>query len=163
MLESGAWIASQGARVSEISSFQGLEFRSTPRNPSGRAFEYIPVRKAPGYNSLETGSYLYPFTEVFQVYNTQNVDGSDWSMTGPGEWVEARKVAVVTPKNAPPVGVAVNRWIDVDLAEQTLAVYEDGEIVFATVIASGLELFWAAPACSRSTRKKPPKTCATAI
>jgi hypothetical protein len=154
MLESGAWIAGQGARVSEISAIQGLEFRTTPNNPFGWAFEYIPVKKAPGYNTPETGVYLYPFAEVFQVYDTKNVDGADWNMIGPGKWVEARKVAVVTPKNVPPQGAAVNRWIDVDLAEQTLAVYEDGEIVFATVIASGLEPFWTRPGLFQIYEKK---------
>lgn len=154
MLESGAWIAGQGARVSEISSIQGLEFRSTPHNPFGWAFEYIPVRRAPGYSTPETGRYLYPFAEVFQIYDTQNVDGADWNMIGLGEWVEARKVAVVTPKENPPEGVSGNRWIDVDLAEQTLAVYEDGEIVFATVIASGLEPFWTRPGLFQIYEKK---------
>lgn len=154
MLESGAWIAGQGARVSEISSFQGLELHSTPHNPFGWAFEYIPVKKGPGYNTLETGKYLYPFIDNFQVYNTQNVDGADWNMIGPNEWVEARKVAVVTPKKSPPEGVTGNRWIDVDLAEQTLAVYDNNEIIFATVIASGLEPFYTRPGLFQIYEKK---------
>jgi hypothetical protein len=37
------------------------------------------------------------------------------------------------------------RWIDVDLAEQTLAVYDNYQLVFATVIATGLEPFWTKP------------------
>lgn len=154
MLESGAWIVGQGARVSAISPIQGLEFRSTPHNPFGWAFEYIPVKSAPGYFTPETGRYLYPFAEIFQVYATQNADGVDWNMIGPGEWVEARKVAIVTPKETPPEGVSGNRWIDVDLAEQSLAVYDNGEIVFATVIASGLEPFWTRPGLFQIYEKK---------
>jgi len=161
MLESGAWIAGQGARVSEISSFQGLEFRSTPHNPFGWAFEYIPVKKAPGYNTPETGRYLYPFVELFQVYDTQYVDGADWNMIGINEWVEARKVAVVTPKETAPDGVINNRWIDVDLAEQTLAVYDKGGIVFATVIASGLEPFYTRPGLFQIYEKKEIETMRT--
>ena len=145
MLESGAWIAGQGARVSEISAFQGLEFRSTPHNPFGWAFEYIPVKKAPGYNTPETGRYLYPFVDLLQVYDTKSMDGVDWNLIGSNEWVEARKVAIVTPKDNSPEGMTGNRWIDVDLAEQTLAVYDNNEIVFATVIASGLEPFFTRP------------------
>lgn len=154
MLQSGAWIAGQGARVSEISSFQGLEFHTMPRRPFGWAFEYIPVRTAPGYSTPETGRYLYPFAEVFQVYDTKSMDGADWNMIGLNEWVEARKVAIVTPKNAPPEGVVVNRWIDVDLAEQTLAVYDNGKIIYATVIASGLEPFWTRPGLFQIYLKK---------
>lgn len=158
MLESGAWIAGQGARVSEISSFQGLEFRSTPHNPFGWAFEYIPVKKAPGYNTPETGRYLYPFIELFQVYDTQIVDGTDWNMIGINEWVEARKVAVITPKEISPEGVTGDRWIDVDLAEQTLAVYDNGSLVFATVIASGLEPFYTRPGLFQIYEKKETET-----
>lgn len=158
MLESGAWIAGQGARVSEISSFQGLEFRSTPHNPFGWAFEYIPVKKAPGYNTPETGRYLYPFFELFQVYDTQSVDGTDWNMIGINEWVEARKVAIVIPKGFPPEGIIGNRWIDVDLAEQTLAVYDNSTLVFATVIASGLEPFYTRPGLFQIYEKKETET-----
>ena len=154
MLESGAWIAGQGARVSEISSYQGLEFRSTPHNPFGWAFEYIPIKTAPGYNTPETGRYLYPFLDMFQVYDTKNVESADWNMIGPNEWVEARKVAIVTPKYIPPEGVSNNRWIDVDLAEQTLAVYDNNRLIFATIIASGLEPFYTRPGLFQIYEKK---------
>lgn len=153
-LQSGAWIAGQGARVSEISAYQGREFSSTPSIRFGWPFEYIPVKRSPGYNTPETGRFLYPFIDIVQVYDTQNVDGADWNMIGPGEWVEARKVAVVTPKTSPPEGVTSNRWIDVDLAEQTLAVYDNNELVFATVIASGLEPFFTRPGLFQIYDKK---------
>ena len=158
LLQSGAWIAGQGARVSEISSFQGLEFIKTPQTQFGRPFEYIPVKKSPGYNTPETGKYLYPFIDIVQIYDTENVDGADWNLIGPNQWVEARKVAVVTPKKSPPEGVISNRWIDVDLAEQTLAVYDNNELVFATVIASGLKPFYTRPGLFQIYEKKDTET-----
>jgi hypothetical protein len=158
LLQSGAWIAGQGARVSEISSFQGLEFSKTPRTPFGWPFEYIPVKKEPGYNTPETGEYLYPFIDIVQVYDTQNVEGGDWNLIGPNRWVEARKIAVVTPKTSPPENVTGNRWIDIDLAEQTLAVYDNNQLVFATVIASGLEPFYTQPGLFQIYEKKEAET-----
>lgn len=154
MLQDGSWIAGKGARVSEISSYQGLEFTSTPKRPFGWAFEYIPIKQAPGYHTPETGIFINPFTELVQVYQTQNVDGADWNMIGPNQWVEARKVAIVTPNIAPPQEVTTGRWIDVDLAEQTLAVYDNYQLVFATVIASGLEPFWTRPGTFQIYLKK---------
>jgi hypothetical protein len=154
MLPNGSWIPGKGARVSEVSSYQGLEFPTTPHNPFGWAFEYIPVKQMPGYNTLESGIYLNPFIDIFQVYDTQNVDGTDWNLIGPNQWVEARKVAVVTPSRIPPEGVVTGRWIDVDLAEQTLAVYDNYELIFATVIASGLEPFWTRPGLFQIYQKK---------
>ncbi len=154
MLPSGSWIPGKGARVSEVSSYQGLEFKSTPVNAFGWSFEYIPVKRAPGYNTPETGLYLNPLTDIFQVYNTVNVGGADWNMIGVNQWVEARKVAVVTPNTTPPEGVTTGRWIDVNLAEQTLAVYDKYQLVFATVIASGLEPYWTRPGLFQIYQKK---------
>lgn len=37
------------------------------------------------------------------------------------------------------------RWISVNLFEQTLAVYEQGELVYATLISSGLRGWWTRP------------------
>ncbi len=154
MLPNGSWIPGKGARVSEFSSYQGLEFKSTPVNAFGWSFEYIPIKLAPGYNTAESGLYLNPLTDIFQVYSTVNSDGADWNMIGPNQWVEARKVAMVTPTTTPPEGVTTGRWIDVDLAEQTLAVYDNNELVFATVIASGLEPFWTRPGLFQIYQKK---------
>ncbi|HMR98976.1 MAG TPA: L,D-transpeptidase [Anaerolineales bacterium] len=154
MLQDGSWIPGKGARVSEISSYQGLEFTSTPKRPFGWAFEYIPIKQAPGYNAPETGNFINPFTELLQVYQTQNVDGADWNMIGPNQWVEARKVAIITPNTVPPPEATTGRWIDVDLAEQTLAVYDNYQLVFAAVIASGLEPFWTRPGTFQIYLKK---------
>ena len=158
LLQSGAWIPGRGARVSAVSSYQGLQFRATPNNTFGWPFEYIPVKKTPGYNSPETGQYLYPFIDIIQVYDTQTAEGTDWNMIGINQWVEARKVALVHPNPIPPEGVTTGRWIDVDLAEQTLAVYDNHQLVFATVIASGLEPFYTRPGLFQIYLKKETET-----
>jgi len=144
LAKSGGWIPGMGARVSEISAFQGLEFRSTPKNDFGWAYEQIPVKSGPGYNTLETTKQIRPF-QVVQIYTSQIVDNVEWYLIGPSEWVEGRKVARVTPNTSPPDGANTTRWIEVNLAEQTLAVYDNKDLVFATVIASGMEPFWTKP------------------
>ncbi len=157
LTQSGGWIPGKGARVGEISSFQGLEFKSTPRNSFGWAFEQIPVVNAAGYNTTQTGQIIYPFQTV-NIYSTQVVDNEEWYLIGPDQWLEGRKVARVIPNTTPAAGVTANRWIDVDLAEQTLAVYENGKLVFATVIASGLEPFWTRPGTFQIYQKKETET-----
>ena len=74
------------------------------------------------------------------------MDGADWNMIGLDQWVEARKVAQVVVNTTPPQGVTNERWIEVNLAEQTLAVYQQRELIFATVIASGFSTKTCAPA-----------------
>jgi hypothetical protein len=162
LLQSGGWIPGKGARVGEYSAFQGLEFISAPRNsfawPLPFYIDSIPVRSAPGYNAPETGKYLYPYVDVVQIYDTQNADSVDWNLIGHNQWVEARIFAAVTPNATPPEGVTTGRWIDIDLAEQTLAVYDNYQLVFATVIASGLEPFYTRPGLFQIYSKKETET-----
>lgn len=157
MLQNGGWIPGKGARVGEISAFQGLTFSHTPHNSFGWAFEQIPVLSSPGYGGAPTGKQIYPF-EVVQIFATQSVDNADWNLIGPGEWVEARKVAQVVINTTPPEDVTNGRWIDVNLAEQSLAVYDNYQLVFATVIASGLEPFWTRPGLFQIQQKKETET-----
>jgi len=157
LLQNGGWIPGKGARVGEISGFQGLGFYATPRNSFGWPFEQIPVKTAPGYNTPESGVWLNPYS-LIQIYETQNVDNADWNLIGPNQWVEARKVAQVVINIIPPEGVTTNRWIEVNLAEQTLSVYDNRELVFATVIASGLEPFWTKPGLFQIFEKKETET-----
>jgi lipoprotein-anchoring transpeptidase ErfK/SrfK len=162
MLQSGGWIPGKGARVGEYSLFQGLQFRSTPPNAFAWPLPFytgsIPVYRAPGYNAPLTDKILYPYVDIVQVYDTQNADGVDWNMIGPDQWVEARIFATVTPNTSPPEGVTTGRWIDVDLEEQTLAVYDNFQLVFATVIATGLEPFWTRPGLFQIYVKKETET-----
>lgn len=157
LLQNGGWIPGKGERVGEISNFQGLVFHSTPHNSFGWPFEQIPVKSTPGYNTPNTGVLLNPYS-VVQIFDTQNVDNADWNLIGPNQWVEARKVAQVVINTTPPEGVTNNRWIDVNLAEQTLAVYDNRQLVFATVIASGLEPFWTKPGLFQIFQKKETET-----
>jgi lipoprotein-anchoring transpeptidase ErfK/SrfK len=162
MLESGGWIPGKGSRVGEYSVFQGLQFNSTPRNsfawPLPFYTDSVPVFSAPGYNAPQTDKILYPYVDVVQVYDTQSADGVDWNLIGPNQWVEARILAMVTPNTTPPEGVTTGRWVDVDLNEQTLAVYDNYQLVFATVIASGLEPFYTRPGLFQIYMKKETET-----
>jgi lipoprotein-anchoring transpeptidase ErfK/SrfK len=157
MMQNGGWIPGKGERISLPALFPGLQFSATPRNSFGWAFEQIPVLSAPGYNAPQTNKQILSF-QIVQVYETQSADNTDWYLIGPNEWVEGRKVAVVRPNTTPPEGAAMPRWIDVDLAEQTLAVYDNYQLVFATVIASGLEPFWTRPGLFQIQVKKETET-----
>lgn len=162
MLQNGGWIPGKGSRIGEYSLFQGLQFTSTPPNsfawPLPFYTDRIPVHQAPGFNTPLADRVLYPYVNIVQVYATQSADGVDWNLIGPNQWVEARILATVTPKTTPPEGVTTNRWIDVDLAEQTLAVYDNNELIFATVIASGLDPFWTRPGLFQIYQKKETET-----
>jgi hypothetical protein len=145
MTAPGIWMRGKDlARLWTTSPFQGLAFRDTPKNTFGWARNEVQVRSTPGYNVKDTIKTLYPY-DLVQVYQMKSVDGADWYLVGPDQWVEGRQIGRVIPNSEPPEGVTNGRWIEINLAEQTLAVYEQGNLVFATLVATGVEGAWTRP------------------
>lgn len=149
-LPSGAFMPGDGEDIRTISTpFPGVEVHSTPINAFGFVFSSTAIRQEPNemdYNipirQLIPDGKEYP---IVQIYATENFEGTTWHLIGPDEWVLGRDIAVVSPNTNPPSGVTNGRWIDVDLAQQTLAVYDQGQMVYATVVATGLEPLFTRP------------------
>lgn len=143
-LDGGLWMPGDGSAVS-VPVFQGLEMSATPRRAFGWVLEETSSYRYPNYASNNPPvRKLYRYNPV-QVYSVQQVQGSEWYLIGPDEWIQGREVAMVTPNARPPDGVTNGRWIDVNVGEQTLAVYDKGQMVYATLISSGIEPFWTRP------------------
>ena len=146
MIDQGIWMrGSDLSRVSAGSSFQGLLFQSTPRVQFGWILDEAKAKHTPGYYPEDyTGAVFYRY-QLVRIYAVKEVDGVEWNLVGPDQWVEGRTVGRVTPSPGPPEGVENGRRIEVNLAEQTLAVYEQNRLAFATLIASGLPGSWTQP------------------
>jgi hypothetical protein len=144
----------RGDNVARISTpkFTGLTFNETPDNGFGWVLNGGYSSIGPGWDKAHTNNYYYRF-EVVQIYDKVKVGDFEWYMIRPGEWVEQRQISVVQPDTNPPEGVEDNRWISVNLYEQTIAAYEDGELVFATVVSSGLRGWWTRPGTFQVFRK----------
>jgi hypothetical protein len=137
-------------RIGSVPLFQGLTFSSTPLRPFGWVLTYLspgPVetKRTPGWGVQDYTGHVLSQQEVIQVFDEQNVNGEDWYLIGPDEWVYHKVVARVLPNTTPPEGVTGDRWIEINLYEQTIAVYENRQLIFATLIASGVEPFWTQP------------------
>ena len=155
-LRSGELIGMDGARLS-VPIFQGLAFSSQPPRAFGWVLGETNTRSAPGLNNPETGSTLYRYN-VVQIYATQEASNLTWDLVGPYEWVDARQVARVDPHTNAPEGVTASRWIEVNLFEQTLSVYDHNRLVFATLVSSGVDPFWTRPGIFQIYEKKPSET-----
>jgi len=157
-LRSGVWIPADGARLGHFSPlFQGMEFSSQPRNAFGWVLGTVRTRTAPGLNSPETDDTLYRF-DVVQIYAIQKASNITWDLIGPGEWVDERQVRRVDPHMTAPAGVTGNRWIEVNLEQQTLSVYDNNRLVFATMTSTGVASFWTRPGLFQIYEKKPTET-----
>jgi lipoprotein-anchoring transpeptidase ErfK/SrfK len=146
MIDQGVWMRGADlSRISATSSFQGLAFRSTPKVQFGWILAETEARRTPGYYPENFNADVFYRYQIARIYDVKEVDGVEWNLLGPEQWVEGRFVGRVTPNTEPPDGVENGRWIEVNLAEQTLAVYDQERLVFATLVASGLPGSWTQP------------------
>jgi len=81
-------------------------------------------------------------------------EGTTWYMIKPGQWVDRNKIRVVVPALTAPEGVDNGRWIEVNLYEQTMTVYEDNRLIFATLVATGFEPYFTKPGLFQIREKK---------
>lgn len=151
-IESNHWMTAIDVSRVTPPRFQGYTFTETPTQSFGwvlsylsRTTGYVEPKRTPGYQPEDYTGIYYENHDLVWVYDTAEADGIEWYMIGPDEWVPQTVIARVIPNRIPPVGVTGDRWIEVNLHEQTIAVYQGYELVFATLIASGLEPFWTQP------------------
>lgn len=137
------------SRVSVPHSFPGgIEFSRTPVNSFGWILPFAPsieTKRTPGYAVKDYTGHLVTQYQVIQVYSTQMVNDEEWVLIAPGEWLDGRYVGKVIPDSTPPPGVENGRWIEVNLFEQTLSVYDQDKLIYATLIATGIDPFFTKP------------------
>jgi hypothetical protein len=91
----------------------------------------------PGGPEDESQDVIARYTRM-NIYGIEYVDGWEWYLVGPNQWVQQIRVSKVQPRQRPEGVGEDDRWIAVDLYEQTAVAYEGDRMVFATLISSGL-------------------------
>jgi len=154
MIEPGSWV-----RWDEISmqvypsKFGGQEFFETPERNFGWAIYPAYTYRIPTYDSAYKTGYYRNKYEYVQIYDTYENEDGRWIMIGPDEWLDARTVGQVYVDEPKPEGITGDRWIMVNLFEQTVAIYENNQLVFATLTATGLDQYMTRPGLFKITEK----------
>jgi len=119
------------------SRFQGVYLNDQPQYPFAWVNRPVHPSRTP-QGVPDPDAPLYHRYEIVTIY-AQEFRGTDelWYLIGPDQWVEQRYVSKVTVDPPPPGVGPGERWIEVDLFEQTLAAYEGERMVYATLISSG--------------------------
>ena len=149
-VETGEWVR---ASPTNYSTFQGLQFSKTPSNSFGWILDQANPRREPGYEAEVVSEDLVR-EQIVQVYDQVEANNTTWYMIGLGKWVEQRYIGVVNVMEVPPDGVTNGRWIEVNLYQQTLAVYENNELVYAALIATGVDPYFTQPGLFQIYEKK---------
>lgn len=158
-LKSGEWMR---ASPSGYSYYQGLLFKKTPQNDFGWMIDRIKARSGPSWNAPEIGEELAQYS-VIQIYQVVEAEDMEWFMIGPDTWVPHHKARRVRVNTTPPQGVTGSRWISVDLYDQTVSVYENNQLIFATLVATGGEPYYTRPGLFKIYQKKPLETMSGAF
>lgn len=123
------------------SKFQGVELGGDFKLPI--AWVYGGRKTAPTYEIEEGSSSPKPakaieaFTAIQLTGKSQEVGGTRYLETKDNTWIKAIHVRETHP-GPPPKDLKPNeRWIDVNLSEQTLVAFEGGRPVYATMVSTG--------------------------
>jgi hypothetical protein len=135
-----------GGRATEIEplNFHGLAFRRTPDQPFGWIISGTFTQGEPG-GAEDWLDHWLPRLTFVRIYDVRRVGEWDWYEVAPGEWVEQRSLAKVVADPARPDGVEGDRWISVNLYEQTVTAYDGSELVYATLASTGRYGYWTQP------------------
>lgn len=133
----GQWVESSHITWADVSEFSGVEIVTQPKRPFAWMLAEARPSRYPG-GPQDKSAEIIPRYTLMNIYGVEYVDGWEWYLVGPNQWIQQIRVAKV--KAIPrPEGVGPNdRWIAVDLYEQTAVAYEGDRMVFATLVSSGL-------------------------
>ncbi len=145
MIAPGIWMQRNGLSPIATPTFQSLEFWAAPKNDFGWVLFTVESKVTPGLQNDDYSGQVYDRYQILQIYDVKEASGLAWYLVGPGEWIESRQIALVTPNTTPPTGIVGERWIEVNLEQQTLAVYDERQLVFAALISSGVPGAWTQP------------------
>lgn len=122
----------------EPSDFQGVQIAQQPERPFGWVVQDVFPSNEPDGEPNETFAELPRFTFV-EIYDA--ILGKDdwlWYDIGNGRWVRQTYFSIVDVNPRPEDVGEDEFWVEVDLYEQTFAAYEGDQMVYATLISSGL-------------------------
>ena len=128
------WVYGDDTEKAEISPLRGYHFNS----PQTGQFAFVvadpaTVYRSPSQSAAQAGQ-LKRYTPVFVTSHT-----SGWLQLGSQGWVPNEDVRLVRTTARPENVGAEDKWIDVDLTNQTVAAYEGDKMVWATLVSTGKE------------------------
>lgn len=153
-IQTGEWISGESilSRVGYSTDSRGVKVTGIPRMTFGWTIDIVETRLEPGLKAKLTGRKVPIYTLVW-VYETTTLDNQLWVRIGPNEWAEKRLIGRVFNNPTPPEGVTNGRWIEINLFDQTISVYDQNRMVFAALIASGIKQMATRPGLFQITKK----------
>ncbi|MER3514430.1 MAG: hypothetical protein C4310_08620 [Chloroflexota bacterium] len=143
MINKGEYVRASAISVYRPSRFQGVELAEQPAVPFAWILKPVQPSKTPGGPPDPEAPKLNRY-DIVNIYDTKVVNDVRWDQIGQDQWIDHRRVGQVAVSPRPEGVGPTEKWIEVNLYEQTLAAYEGDRMVYATLVSSGLPQ-WATP------------------
>jgi hypothetical protein len=136
-LRQNEWVPIDDTRTYEVSTFAGVEITAPLERPF--AWMLVPARPSVYPGGPEHAAYdEIPRYQLLNIHGVEVVDGWEWYLIGPDRWVQQIRVAKVKTTARPADVAPTDKWLAVDLFEQTAVAYVGDRMVFATLVSTGL-------------------------
>lgn len=127
----------------EASGFAGAPVSELVGTERGVPFGWVGPQESTVFRAPDERERVGPIERLsrVRVYELRNGQGGLHARIGPDRWVRAERLRWVSPE-PPPEEVDVSarqRWVDVDVASQTVVAYEGATPVWATLASTGDE------------------------
>lgn len=134
----GEYVHEDDIQLVTVSGFQGVEVLRQPERPFGWIVQDVQPSSQPDGEPHPSFAELPRFT-FFEIYDAElGQDDWIWYDIGEGRWIRQTFVSIVDVSPRPDDVGSDEFWTEVDLYEQTFAAYEGDQMVYATLISSGL-------------------------
>ncbi|MGD1995842.1 MAG: L,D-transpeptidase [Anaerolineae bacterium] len=136
-INKGEFVRAEALALARPSRFQGIYLAEQPPYPFAWINRSVRPSRSP-HGPPDPDAPLYRRYQTVSIY-AQEYWGTEeiWYLIGPDQWVEQSNVSKVTVDPPPARVGSGERWVEIDLFEQTLAAYEGERLVYATLISSG--------------------------
>jgi hypothetical protein len=127
------------------STFHGVALGQTYHLPFGFVVaDYLNVRLRPGVALDNPPLDMLPRYTVVNILGQETMNDGVWYQIDPDRYVHSAHIRIVAAMPRPSNVALDDKWIAVNLSEQTLAAYEGDRMVFATLVSTGLP-WWRTP------------------
>ena len=136
----GEWLPASALEAVTPSRFAGALFDEPPPRPVGWTVVNMYASKRPDGPPIYDEAHFLSQYSLVSIYATVTVDGLDWYLVGPDQWVKQHNMGIAWEVERP--YQVQGRWVAIDLYEQTLVAYENDTLVFATLVSTGITGFF---------------------
>lgn len=131
------YVKAEALSLYQPSEFRGVALAAQPERPFAWILKAVQPTLTPG-GELNPYAPVYQRYDLVQIFATEILGDQVWYLIGPHRWINQIYVGKVSPKARPSDVPSDAAWVEVDLFEQTMAAYVGDNMIYATLVSSGL-------------------------